>query len=60
MEHKLDTNQYQSLAQFVDDAMLIFKNCQQYNPEETVYHKSAVRLEKYLKELLAGKMKRED
>ncbi|KAL0956426.1 hypothetical protein HGRIS_002574 [Hohenbuehelia grisea] len=60
MEHKLDTYQYSSVDEFVDDAMLIFRNCRTFNPEGTVYHKGALRLEKYLRELLAERGKKED
>ena len=66
MEHKLDTNQYHDMDAFLDDAQLIFDNCRQYNPEDTVYHKCAIRLEKYMKERMkeygivrSSKVKRE-
>ena len=66
MEHKLDTNQYADTDAFLDDAQLIFDNCRTYNPEETVYHKCATRLEKYMREQMkalglvrSSKVKRE-
>ncbi|EJF65355.1 hypothetical protein DICSQDRAFT_132942 [Dichomitus squalens LYAD-421 SS1] len=66
MEHKLDTNQYHDMDAFIDDAQLVIDNCRQYNPEDTVYHKCAIRLEKYMKErmkeygiLRSSKVKRE-
>lgn len=59
MEHKLETNQYDSLDSFVVDAQLVFDNCRVYNPEGSVYHKSATRLEKFLRDLLAARMKGE-
>ena len=66
MEHKLDTNQYHDMDAFLDDAQLIFSNCRTYNPEDTVYHKNAVRLERYLREQMktyglvrSSKVKRE-
>ena len=66
MEHKLDTNQYHDMDAFLDDAQLIFDNCRQYNPQDTVYHKCAIRLEKYMKERMkeygivrSSKVKRE-
>jgi len=59
MEHKLDNNQYRSVDDFVEDAMLIVKNCRSYNPEGTVYHKCALRLEKYLQDLVADRGKKE-
>ncbi|OBZ67017.1 Histone acetyltransferase GCN5 [Grifola frondosa] len=54
MEHKLETNQYSSLDAFVADAQLVFDNCRIYNPEETIYYKSATKLEKFVKEQLAS------
>ncbi|KAH9931087.1 uncharacterized protein BXZ73DRAFT_47487 [Epithele typhae] len=66
MEHKLDTNQYTDTDLFLDDAQLIFDNCRAYNPEDTVYHKSATRLEKYMRDQMkalglvrSSKVKRE-
>ena len=66
MEHKLETNQYTDTDLFIDDAQLIFSNCRTYNPEDTVYHKNAVRLERYLREQMktyglvrSSKVKRE-
>lgn len=52
MEHKLETSQYSSMDAFVADATLVFRNCRTYNPENTVYHKNAIKLEKRLKELV--------
>ncbi|KAH9892539.1 hypothetical protein C8Q73DRAFT_698473 [Cubamyces lactineus] len=67
MEHKLDTNQYPDVDAFLDDAQLIFDNCRTYNPEDTVYHRSATKLEKYMRERMkeyglsrSSKIKRED
>ena len=66
MEHKLDTNQYSDTDAFLDDAQLVFDNCRLYNPEETVYHKCAVRLERYMRDQMkalglvrSSKVKRE-
>ncbi|KAI1794092.1 hypothetical protein LXA43DRAFT_997618 [Ganoderma leucocontextum] len=66
MEHKLDTNQYRDMDEFLDDAQLVVDNCRQYNPEETVYHKCAIKLEKYMRERMkeygivrSSKVKRE-
>jgi len=59
MEHKLETNQYSSLRGFVDDAQLIFDNCRLYNPEGSVYAKNATRMEKFLKDQVAERMKTE-
>ncbi|KAH9858772.1 histone acetyltransferase GCN5 [Lenzites betulinus] len=67
MEHKLDNNQYPDVDAFIDDAQLIFDNCRMYNPEETVYHRSATKLEKYMRDRMkeyglerSSKIKRED
>ena len=66
MEHKLDTNQYTDTDVFLDDAQLVFDNCRAYNPEDTVYHKCAVKLERYMRERMkeygivrSSKVKRE-
>lgn len=66
MEHKLDTNQYTDTDAFLDDAQLVFDNCRSYNPEDTVYHKCAIRLERYMREQMkvvglvrSSKVKRE-
>lgn len=50
MEHKLDTNQYSSLKFFLDDVQLVVDNCKLYNPETSIYHRNAVKLEKFMKE----------
>ncbi len=66
MEHKLDTIQYRDMDAFLDDAQLIVDNCRQYNPEDTVYHKCAIKLERYMRERMkeyglvrSSKVKRE-
>jgi histone acetyltransferase len=60
MEHKLDTNQYSSLEAFAADAQLVFDNCRSYNPEGTVYHKCARQMDRWLKQELATRVKKED
>ncbi|KAI0775672.1 histone acetyltransferase GCN5 [Trametes elegans] len=50
MEHKLETNQYPDADAFLDDAQLVFDNCRTYNPKDTVYHQSATKLERYMRE----------
>jgi len=52
MQHKLDTNQYPTIEAFLADAQLVFDNCRLYNPENTVYSRNAVKLERYLKDEL--------
>ncbi|OAX44085.1 Bromodomain-containing protein [Rhizopogon vinicolor AM-OR11-026] len=58
MEHKLDTNQYSTLKVFLDDVQLVLDNCKLYNPETSIYHRNAVRLEKFTKEQCAEFAKR--
>jgi histone acetyltransferase len=58
MEHKLETNQYKSLDLFVDDAELVFSNCRLYNPEGSIYHKNATKLDNYLKDQVADYARR--
>ena len=61
MEHKLETNQYPSMDDFVADAKLVFDNCKKYNSEGTAYHKAATKMERYLKDQLAKlKLKKEN
>lgn len=52
MEHKLETNQYPFLTAMVDDFQLVFDNCRTYNPEGSVYHKQATKLDKIMRELV--------
>jgi histone acetyltransferase len=61
MEDKLETDQYQDLEGFIADAQLVFDNCRTYNPEGTVYAKSATKMEKFMKDQLASYLvKQED
>lgn len=59
MEHKLETNQYSSVEAFVADAQLVFDNCKTYNPEHTIYHRNAIKVEKFLKDQLLEEFKRD-
>ncbi|KAJ1304322.1 hypothetical protein OPQ81_005482 [Rhizoctonia solani] len=52
MEFKLENNAYAVIEDFIDDAKLMLDNCKLYNPESTVYHKTAIRMEKALQEIL--------
>lgn len=52
MEFKLENNAYAGIEEFIDDAKLVFDNCKLYNPESTVYHKTAVRMEKAMQDIL--------
>lgn len=45
---------------FVADAVLIFDNCRLYNPEGSIYARNATKVEKFMKDRLAGKIKNED
>jgi histone acetyltransferase len=60
MGHKLESNQYDHLDSFIADAQLVFDNCKIYNPEGSVYHKSAIKLEKFLKDQLRDRIKKEE
>ena len=61
MELKLDTNQYPNIEAFLADAQLVFDNCRTYNPDDSIYHKNATKLEKFLKEQLKlYQLKKED
>ncbi|KAG6880207.1 hypothetical protein C0992_003871 [Termitomyces sp. T32_za158] len=59
MEHKLETNQYPSIEAFLADAQLVFDNCKIYNPEHTIYHRNAIKVEKFLKDQLLEEFKRD-
>ena len=48
MEHKLEAGQYQDLDAFIADAQLVFDNAQVYNPEDIIYYKGAVKMERVL------------
>ncbi|KAK4054367.1 histone acetyltransferase [Microbotryomycetes sp. JL221] len=50
MENKLEANTYNTLAEFIADAKLIFSNCRQYNDSGSNYVKNANKLESYLNE----------
>jgi histone acetyltransferase len=60
MEHKLCTHQYRSLNAFVDDVQLIFDNCRAFNPEGSSYARHATYMEKYFKDQLAERFKKEE
>lgn len=57
MEHKLDRNVYADIDSFLTDANLVFDNCILYNPEGSIYAKSATKLSKFLKEMVAEDLK---
>jgi histone acetyltransferase len=59
MEHKLETNQYTALDMFLVDTQLVFDNCRKYNPEDSIYTKNAVKLEKFVNEHVAKFRQRE-
>ncbi|KDQ57812.1 hypothetical protein JAAARDRAFT_130557 [Jaapia argillacea MUCL 33604] len=60
MEHKLDTNQYPNIDAFAADAFLVFENCRTYNPEGTIYYKNAGKLEKFVRDWLADRVKKDE
>jgi len=45
---------------FVADAQLVFDNCRQYNPEGSIYSRNATKLEKYFREQLPNRPKKEE
>lgn len=49
MEEKLKADRYQTIDQFVDDMMLIFKNCRSFNRKSSVYYHCANECEKQFK-----------
>lgn len=55
MEFKVENDQYESVAQFVYDAKLIFNNCRSYNNETTTYYKNATKLERALSDVIKDK-----
>ncbi|KAF8313144.1 Bromodomain-containing protein [Clavulina sp. PMI_390] len=53
METKLERDQYPDIEGFIADARLIFTNCKAYNHEASQYTRLAIRMEKFLDEILA-------
>lgn len=53
MEHKLERNLYPDIDSFLADANLVFDNCLHYNPEGSIYAKHAIKLSKFLKDMVA-------
>ncbi|KAG9127816.1 histone acetyltransferase [Ceratobasidium sp. 392] len=52
MEFKLENNAYATMEEFVADAKLVFSNCKLFNQESSIYHKSAVKMERILQDIL--------
>ena len=48
VEERLQHDVYAAPKDLVHDLKLIFSNCRKYNDATTVYHKCAVKLEKYM------------
>ncbi|KAJ6625468.1 histone acetyltransferase GCN5 [Mycena sp. CBHHK59/15] len=59
MEEKLQANEYPTIEAFLADAQLVFDNCKRYNAEGSVYVKNANKMEKFLKDRVADRIKRE-
>ncbi|KAJ7076334.1 hypothetical protein B0H15DRAFT_864193 [Mycena belliarum] len=59
MGEKLEANQYPTVEAFLADAQLVFDNSRRYNPEGTPYVKNANKMEKFLKDRVADRLKRE-
>ena len=52
MSTKLEKGEYTTLEEFLNDCQLIFDNCKFYNPEDSIYVKSAIKLEECMHESL--------
>lgn len=48
---------YTDVTGFLSDANTVFDNCILYNPEGSIYTKSALKLAKFLKDMVAEDMK---
>ncbi|KAJ7072172.1 hypothetical protein C8F01DRAFT_1205804 [Mycena amicta] len=59
MTRKLEKNEYSTVEAFLADAQLVFDNCRKYNPESSNYVKNANKLEKFLTEQVADRVKKE-
>lgn len=57
IEHKLGRNVYTDIESFLSDANLVFDNCILYNPEGSIYAKSALKLAKFLKDMVGEDLK---
>jgi histone acetyltransferase len=51
MEKKLRNGKYATMDMFVEDMLLIFDNCREYNSKDSVYWRSAKELEDYFNEI---------
>jgi hypothetical protein len=51
---KITGYSYESVDEFHHDLKLISKNCMTYNLPETVYHKAALKLEKFVDNLIVS------
>jgi histone acetyltransferase len=56
VSEKIAGYSYESVEEFHYDMKLISRNCMTYNLPETVYHKAALKLEKFVETLIAGLM----
>ncbi|KAF4992144.1 hypothetical protein FDECE_13815, partial [Fusarium decemcellulare] len=52
VEERLEQDSYAAPKDLVSDLKLTFSNCRQYNDATTVYHKCAIKLEKYMRSLI--------
>jgi len=59
MSDKLEDNLYPTVEAFLADAQLVFDNCRRYNPEASNYVKSANKIERFLRDRVADRAKRE-
>ncbi|KAJ7594315.1 Bromodomain-containing protein [Mycena floridula] len=59
MRDKLETGQYSTVEAFTTDLQLTVDNCRTYNAETTNYAKHATVIEKFFKERLEARLKRE-
>jgi len=59
MSEKLEDNMYLTVEGFLADAQLVFDNCRRYNPETSNYVKIANKIERFLRDRVADRAKRE-
>lgn len=60
IEGKLNTNAYPNLDALVADAQLVFDNAKTYNPPDSPFHKNAKQMEKYMRDWLVERVKKEE
>lgn len=57
MDQKLESDQYQDMDSFIQDAQLMIRNCKTYNQPHTIYYKCALSIEDYFSRRLKSRQR---